>query len=144
MGHLTTGAYGSIPIPIQPRPVDPVVIKGTAPAESGTMNTGDRGNPETLWKEALVDEKLRREENDTGAREVTRQALEEAFEDMETVATLQGRSLRFEEDTESGKHVVKIFDKEHGEIIRQVPVEEILQMARKLKEYGRGWVDIQV
>ncbi len=144
MGNLTTGAYGSIPIPIQPRPVDPVVIKETAPTQSGTMNAGDREHSGALWKESLVDETLRREENGTSARDMTREALEEAFEDIETVAMLQGKSLRFEEDTESGKHVVKIFDKERGELIRQVPMEEILQMARKLKKYGRGWVDIRV
>ncbi|MBN2724256.1 MAG: flagellar protein FlaG [Deltaproteobacteria bacterium] len=138
MGNFTTGAYGSIPIVISPRGVDHQVIKEASPSVRTDTSTDEESRG---WRESLMAEKLRREEIDTNAKSVTREDLDDAFDSLESAALIQGRTLKFEEDQESGISIVKIFDANSGELIRQVPPDEIVKMARKLKDFGRGWVD---
>lgn len=44
------------------------------------------------------------------------------------------RRLSFQIDDELGKTVVKVFDRETEELIRQFPPEELLTLSRRLKE----------
>ena len=43
------------------------------------------------------------------------------------------RSLKFEVDEDSGETVVTVKDKYSGEVIRQIPSEEMLSLSRRLK-----------
>jgi flagellar protein FlaG len=45
-----------------------------------------------------------------------------------------GRVMEFMIDPESGKHVVKIMDSASHELIRQIPMEEVLALARSLDQ----------
>lgn len=45
------------------------------------------------------------------------------------------RELEFSVDNDSGRTVVKVMNSETGEVIRQLPTEEALAVARKLEEY---------
>jgi flagellar protein FlaG len=42
------------------------------------------------------------------------------------------RSFRFNVDEESGRTVVTVLDRETGEIIRQIPSQEILEISARL------------
>lgn len=44
------------------------------------------------------------------------------------------RELKFSVDEESGRVVVKVINAKDGETIRQIPAEEILQLARRFTE----------
>lgn len=44
------------------------------------------------------------------------------------------RKLDFQMDEDSGRTVVKVFDKETEELIRQIPNEEALELARNLSD----------
>ena len=44
------------------------------------------------------------------------------------------RSLQFTVDEVSGKDIVTVLDKDTDEVIRQYPSEEVLEIARRLKE----------
>lgn len=44
------------------------------------------------------------------------------------------RELRYEVDDELNRVVVKILDKESGEVIRQIPAEELLRLAKVLEK----------
>lgn len=37
-------------------------------------------------------------------------------------------------DDDSGKQVVKVTDSDSGDIIRQIPTEEVLSLSRRIKE----------
>ncbi len=52
----------------------------------------------------------------------------------EVNASLQSRSvgLRFETDEETDKLIVKVVDRASGEVIRQIPSEEVVRIARVL------------
>ena len=63
---------------------------------------------------------------------------------LDTVAQLNDhmqalkRELQFSIDDESGKVVVKVIDSESDEVIKQIPSEELLAIARYLTEEDQG------
>lgn len=58
----------------------------------------------------------------------TLQDLEKIFEDI------QHSSLEFSVHKKTGRTVVKVMDTKTGEIIKQIPYQELLDLAAKLKE----------
>ena len=65
---------------------------------------------------------------------VTSDELGEAVENINQFVNSQGRTLNFSVDEESGKPVVKVIDFETKEVIRQIPSEEVLTMAKAIKK----------
>ena len=59
------------------------------------------------------------------------------------VAMMQ-KGLKFSVDEESGKQVIKVQDIDSGDIIRQIPSEEALQLAEKLSEVSGILMKIEV
>jgi flagellar protein FlaG len=60
--------------------------------------------------------------------------VEEAVSRINDYVQNQQRTIRFSIDESSGKDVVTVLDKRTEEIIRQMPREEILVVARRLAE----------
>jgi len=52
----------------------------------------------------------------------------------ESVQNIQ-RGIEFSVDEESGRSVVKVLDRETGEVIRQLPAEDALAVSRHIKEF---------
>ncbi len=52
----------------------------------------------------------------------------------ESVQNIQ-RGIEFSIDEESGRSVVKVVDRETGEVIRQLPSEDALAVSRQIKEF---------
>lgn len=52
------------------------------------------------------------------------------------------RTLEFTVDADSGRDVVKILDKQTEEVIRQVPTEEVLAIARNIAEFTEDNISI--
>lgn len=70
-------------------------------------------------------------------REAAAKALEEAVETAnEFVQTVQ-RDLHFSIDDETERTVVKVVESSSGDVIRQIPDETFLELARKMKEHGQ-------
>ncbi|WP_186435155.1 flagellar protein FlaG [Rheinheimera sediminis] len=65
---------------------------------------------------------------------ITQDQLGEAVENINQFVNSQGRTLNFSVDEESGKPVVKVVDFETKEVIRQIPSEEVLTMAKAIKK----------
>ncbi len=59
----------------------------------------------------------------------TAQALAEHFNQL---AQQSGRELNFSVDQESDQLVIKVMDSGTGKVIRQIPSEEMLRLAREL------------
>ncbi len=69
-------------------------------------------------------------------REAASKALEEAVVTAnEFVQTVQ-RDLHFSIDDETDRTVVKVVESSSGDLIRQIPNESFLELARKMKENG--------
>jgi flagellar protein FlaG len=66
-------------------------------------------------------------------------ALRAAVESVNRYLQSVNQSLRFERDTATGKTIVRIVDTASGDLVRQIPSEEVLDIARSLAQ-GRGVV----
>ena len=62
------------------------------------------------------------------------EAIEEAVSDISDYVQSIQRDLHFSVDEDSGLTVVRVRDKESGELIRQIPEDVFLNLAQKLKE----------
>ena len=62
------------------------------------------------------------------------QSMQRLADSSNQLAGMQTRGLEFSTAQESGRTVVKVIDKENGELIRQIPSEEFMQMADKISD----------
>ncbi len=81
------------------------------------------------------------QQTDNGASEQTQQASsnkknsEEAIQELKnTLEEIKHNRLEFSVHEDTGRTVVKIIDQDTGEVIKQLPPEELLDLAEKLKE----------
>jgi len=54
------------------------------------------------------------------------------------------RELQFTVDEDSGSTVVKVFNKETDELIRQIPSEDFLKLAKTITDYKSTLLDVSV
>jgi flagellar protein FlaG len=64
---------------------------------------------------------------------VSKESLEAATKSVEEFLAQSPSELRFSVDKDTGLYFFKIVDQSTGEIIRQVPAEEVLKMAKRLR-----------
>ena len=68
------------------------------------------------------------------ASSVSADDVKAAVEQMKDFAQVMSRQLQFDVDDDSGRTVVRVLDKDSGDIIRQIPSEEVLALARHMRE----------
>ncbi|MGE6567259.1 flagellar protein FlaG [Shewanella vesiculosa] len=66
--------------------------------------------------------------------QVDSQELNQAVSDIAASMNVMQKGLSFKVDEDSGIQVVKVIDVTTGELIRQIPNEEALDIAKKLNE----------
>lgn len=101
--------------------------KATQTVNSGLKAGGDNTNANPLSKEAQEEKKRLEEEK-----------LQGVVTDLNS--SIQGvqRNLAFSVDDNSGEIVISVTDKQSGEIVRQIPSEEALELAKKLHELSQA------
>jgi flagellar protein FlaG len=67
-------------------------------------------------------------------KEVARAQVEDAVVTLQAFAQSVSRDLNFTVDDGSGQVVVKVTDATSGDVIRQIPSEEALQLAERLSD----------
>jgi flagellar protein FlaG len=70
-----------------------------------------------------------------------KQAAEKAMLDIEHFISSQARSVRISKDVSSGHMVVQLVDPSSGEVIRTLPSEELLRLARTFETLGNVMVN---
>jgi len=73
-------------------------------------------------------------EEQTRETEVTKEDLEKAVSHLKDYVQNMKRDMDFSVDDTTGRFVVKVFDSETRELIRQIPSEEMLAISRHLVE----------
>ena len=63
-------------------------------------------------------------------------ALDKQVQELQDIASLKGWSVNFSVDTELDRTVIKVMDSQTKEVIRQIPSEEWLSTAKKLKAFS--------
>jgi flagellar protein FlaG len=76
-------------------------------------------------------EELRQQE---AARKMNSEKLQETVREMNQKVQNLRRNLQFSIDDQSGRTVIKVIDSETHEVLRQIPSEEILNVAHRLME----------
>ena len=69
--------------------------------------------------------------------------VDRAMKRMSDYIQTVNRNLQFTLDEESGRTIIRVIDAETDEVIRQIPPEEILALARHLRDDGSSPVLIE-
>jgi flagellar protein FlaG len=65
-------------------------------------------------------------------RQPTQRDLQQAVDELQRKAQSFSPNLRFSVDRDTGRTVVRVTDANTQEVIRQIPAEEVLQLAKEL------------
>lgn len=82
-------------------------------------------------------------ESKSNAEPLNGQQLAELAEQMDSFVGSFSQSLKFRVDEDSGQHVVSVVDKKSGDVIRQIPTEELLDVIARLAEASSGLINVQ-
>ncbi len=69
--------------------------------------------------------------------------LEAALDDLAARAAESGAQLDFRIDEDSGRVVVSVVDRRDGTVLRQMPSEEALRIARSLARYEPHLIEVR-
>lgn len=106
---------------------DGVKSGGTAPPP---VSTADTRKASDVGSGVSLNVEQQREEREVQDAEQVEQAVARLNDYVQN----SERKLEFQMDEESGKTVVKVFDANSDELIRQIPNEEALELAQKLSQ----------
>ena len=67
--------------------------------------------------------------------------ISKAIEQVQVMMDLRNRSVSISQDSESGKEVIKVRNEQTGEVIRQMPTEEMLAFMRNLTKMLGAFFD---
>ena len=70
----------------------------------------------------------------------TQEVVAKTAQQIQSFVASMGRDLSFSIDSTTGYHVVRVTNPETGEVIRQLPSEELLKIAEALQSTGSGLV----
>lgn len=118
--------------------VRPLTVTATKPAPSGDATQKHQTDPSPAIPQASIP-KPTSNTVDTRTVEETTAAV---ARQLESYLRSVGRSVQFSIDSASGETVVSVRDAATGEVIRQMPSEEALRLARALGAQGNSLVDV--
>lgn len=72
-------------------------------------------------------------DNQVSQDEFSPEEIEEAVTQISEFVQASSRQLNFSVDEDSNKQVVKVTDAESGDVIRQIPSEEVLKLSERLQ-----------
>ena len=108
--------------------------------EAAASNRADSNNQDKV----VIEQKVVAEKQEAP---VSKEALTEAVSHINDYVQSVQRNLQFTVDEASGKDVVTVIDSQSQEVIRQLPSEEALELARRLaanKDDGVQLISTQV
>lgn len=116
--------------PIQLMP--PEMVKDQAAVEETKASTEEEVRP--LTRPVEQEQQQQKVEESEESIPLTREDIEEILHVLNESAKLFDISLRFSLEEELKRVIVTVFDKTSEEVIRQVPPEEVVQLAKRLTE----------
>lgn len=94
----------------------------------------DEGNPKVQSDTVISPTDATQAAEDVKASENKGVELQQAVDDIATSMDFIQKGLAFKIDKELGEPVVRVIDISTGDLIRQIPNEEALEIAKKLNE----------
>lgn len=108
---------------------------GLGPSTGRTAPAGDASKQVVGVAETAAAGEERAAQASTGAsQEIPRDQVESAVSTIQEFVQSVRRNINFSLEDTSGRVVVKVTDANSGDVIRQIPSEEALQLAESLEE----------
>lgn len=79
--------------------------------------------------------------NVSQAAQPSQEVVAKTAQQLETFVASMGRDLSFSVDSTTGYHVVRVTNQVTGEVVRQLPSEELLKIAETMQQTGSGLVN---
>lgn len=70
----------------------------------------------------------------------TREVVAKAAQQIQSFVNSMGRNLDFSVDSTTGYHVVRVTNPETGEVVRQLPTEELIRIAQSFEQLNAALV----
>ncbi|MCC9661890.1 flagellar protein FlaG [Pseudoalteromonas sp. MB41] len=96
---------------------------------------------ENTLQQQQAERSVQAEQKTAEKDELGREQLEKMAQQLQDFMGEMNRSLQFQVDEESGRDVIKVVDKNSGELIKQYPSEEVLSLVAKLSETAGFLID---
>ena len=79
--------------------------------------------------------------NVSQATQPSQEVVAKTAQQLESFVASMGRDLSFSVDSTTGYHVVRVTNPQTGEVVRQLPSEELLKIAQTMEQTGSGLVN---
>ena len=112
---------------------DPVTLTHTTAAATGGGSSGLGRSEAASSVSGAVEARPQVQE-----RQVPAEQLASAASDLQKYAEKSGADLAFRVDEDSGRTVVSIVDRKDGTVLRQIPSEEALRIAKAVARFFDG------
>lgn len=83
-------------------------------------------------------------EDNISNQPLTPKQLEKVAQQLQDFVGDLNRNIEFSVDKDSGRDVIKVIDKNTGDLLKQYPSEEVLTLVSKLSDMIGGFVDTKV
>ncbi|CAD5286009.1 Flagellar biosynthesis protein FlaG [Alteromonas sp. 38] len=142
VNNQTGQAFASVSTSVPVSKVAPNESSAKAENDSGSDNTGqqqaNRSGTNTALKNDVSNvQNLAQGSNALADKESVKEnqvSLENAVQEVESFLQTQNRNLAFSIDDETKRSVVTVKDSESGDVIRQIPSEEVLALAERIQD----------
>ncbi|PTY36771.1 hypothetical protein BGP77_05655 [Saccharospirillum sp. MSK14-1] len=116
-------------------PLNPAAEKTPQSGQFLPTKTVEKAGSAIALPSASSDTKAEEEKVDlTEAKASTAEELELAVAKLNDYVQQTERKLNFQVDEESGLTIIRVFEKQSEELIRQIPSEEVVSLAQKLNQ----------
>lgn len=83
-------------------------------------------------------ERPEEQDKEQQTQDISSQELSEAVDTLNEASKLRSKHLAFAMNEDSNQIVISVLDNESGEVIRQIPSEEVLEIAAKVRNASVG------
>ncbi len=126
INHMTPKVNGAETPSPQVIPFNPGTQAG------GNTKAAGNGAPSPMEQATQARQRAdQRQQREEETRQVTEEMLKELEQDIEVMHNI---GLKFARHDDTGRTMIKVLDKASDELIREIPSEEVLNLAAKIEE----------
>jgi len=96
--------------------------------------SGTEAGPAKTWKKPPADGTLENGKAGNADPPIDKERIERIADAMDSYVKSIQRDLDIRVDKDTGKFIVKVLSRETGKVIREIPPEEILELASRMEE----------
>jgi flagellar protein FlaG len=107
-------------------------------------NTLQQNTDKAITESNKVNTTQKVAEQVSNEKPLTAQQLDKVAQQLQDFVGDLNRNIEFSVDEDSGRDVIKVIDKDSGDLLKQYPSEEVLTLVSKLSDMVGGFVDAKV